>query len=321
MRIAFVGKGGSGKTTLTALFTNYLDENTENNIWLVDADLNIHIANLLGIEEVEDKKHLSSKNTQIEIKEYLKGNNQRVKSIGHFKKTTPPSKESNLIDLRDENNFLFKNFTTNLNNTYLSIVGTYQEDGIGTSCYHNNLSILENVLSHSIDKDSYIVIDMVAGIDAFAGTLHSQFDLLVLSVEPTKRSVDVYKQYRKLAAEAGVESQLFVVGNKVRNEKDKNFISINIPENKLIGFVEDSEHIRNVDQEIESLTVSNLDNGSINALKAIKSRLDKNRVSPNKRLKHLIKLHKKYVNQAYVKDRFGDLTNQIDQTFNFEDYQ
>lgn len=319
MRIAFVGKGGSGKTTLTALFTQYLERNIDNNIWLVDADLNIHIANLLNLPEVNKSKHLSSGASQTTIKKYLIGNNGKVKSLGHFKKTTPPTKDSGLIKLSDKKNFIFQNFTTSRNNIYLSIVGTYQDDGIGTSCYHNNLSILENILSHTVDRNTYIVVDMVAGIDAFAGTLHSQFDLLVLSVEPTKRSVQVFNQYRDLAEEAGVEKQLYVVANKVRNKKDEDFILNNIPEKSLIGFIEDSVHIRDVDQEAESLSIEKLNNHTQETLKSINERLKQSIVPANKRLNHLFDLHKKYVAQGYVKDRFGDLTDQIDSTFNFDD--
>ncbi len=320
MRIAFVGKGGSGKTTLTALFTQYLERNTDKNIWLVDADLNIHISNLLNLNEVNTSIHLSSGDSQMAIKEYLIGNNKRIQSLRHFKKTTPPTSSSGLIKIGEKNNFIFKNFTSNRNNIYLSVVGTYQDDGIGTSCYHNNLSILENILSHSVDNETYIVVDMVAGIDAFAGTLHSQFDLLVLSVEPTTRSVQVFNQYNDLAKEAGVEEQLYVVANKIRSKKDENFISNNIPTSSLIGFIEESEHVRDVDQDIENLSIDKISNNSIKTLRKIEQYLLRNIVCPNTRLDKLFELHRKYVAQGHVKDRFGDLNNQIDTSFKFDNH-
>lgn len=318
MRIAFVGKGGSGKTTLTSLFIQYLEKNASNNIWLVDADLNIHIANMLRLVEVSPEKHLSSSMAQTSIKEYLVGKNARVKSLGHFKKTTPPTAESGLVDLSKVDNFIFDKFAYNRGNLYFSVVGAYQGEGIGTSCYHNNLSIFENILSHSIDKDQYIVVDMVAGIDAFAGTLHSQFDLLVMSVEPTKRSVQVFEQYMKLAEEAGVLDQLYAIGNKVRGKRDIEFLRLNIPNGKLFGLVEDSEHIRNVDQEIEALSAEKIGNQSLETLSQLNNLLKSNQTSPDQRLKKLYELHERYVAQGYVKDRFGDLMNQIDDTFSFE---
>lgn len=82
------------------------------------------------------------------------------------------------------------------------VVGTYTADGIGTSCYHNNLAVLENMLSHMVDRGEVVIVDMVAGVDAFAGSLHAQFDMVVLVIEPTKRSIEVWKQYEQLAKKA-----------------------------------------------------------------------------------------------------------------------
>ena len=53
MRIAFVGKGGSGKTTLSALFAQYV--NKKYPVLAIDADLNMHLGALLGIRGVADR--------------------------------------------------------------------------------------------------------------------------------------------------------------------------------------------------------------------------------------------------------------------------
>ncbi|MBO0849661.1 MAG: AAA family ATPase, partial [Pseudonocardia sp.] len=50
MRIAFVGKGGSGKTTLAALFTRYLAE-LGLSVLAIDADINQHLGQALGLDE------------------------------------------------------------------------------------------------------------------------------------------------------------------------------------------------------------------------------------------------------------------------------
>ena len=37
------------------------------------------------------------------------------------------------------------------------------------------------------DQEAVVIVDMVAGVDAFASSLHAQFDMLLLVVESTKK--------------------------------------------------------------------------------------------------------------------------------------
>ena len=45
MKIAFVGKGGAGKTTVSSLFCLYYSKNKS--VLAIDADINMHMAELL----------------------------------------------------------------------------------------------------------------------------------------------------------------------------------------------------------------------------------------------------------------------------------
>ena len=101
----------------------------------------------------------------------------------------------------------------------LMVVGTYQGSEIGASCYHNHLAILENLLSHMDDQKAVVVVDMVAGVDAFASSLHAQFDLLLLVLEPTQKGKEVWKQYARLAQAAGVYDQLLHLGINVLTKR------------------------------------------------------------------------------------------------------
>ena len=202
----------------------------------------------------------------------------------------------------------------------LLVVGTYDSEEVGESCYHNNLAILENILSHLVDNSGVAVTDMVAGVDAFANTLHAQFDLLVLTVEPTQRGLEVFEQYRKLAEEAGVYDSLFVIGNKVRSETDEEFIKKHISAEKLIGLFKESEYMRKKNQEGDALNVDLLEEENKALLETIEKKLFS--VSPDnqKRLQKLYELHRRYVAQGFIAERYGDITDQIDETFNFDDH-
>ena len=314
MRIAFVGKGGSGKTTLSALFSQYIKE--KGPLLVVDADLNIHLPALLGFsQETSEELHISHPNTVKKIKSHLRGDNQRIKELAHFRKTTPPASGSNLVILHNPKDPILNQFSMGNPDFRLMIVGTYDTDDIGASCYHNNLAILENIISHLVDTRGNLVADMVAGVDAFANTLHSQFDMLVLVVEPTRRGLEVYAQYKKLAKEAGVADALFVIGNKVRNNADKEYLAAHIPKNQLLGFMEDSDYLRLKDQEGGALEVDRLEERNKTILKTITETLFSMKSDPDVRLKRLHDLHRRYVAQDFIRERFGDLTDHIDESF------
>jgi CO dehydrogenase maturation factor len=76
-----VGKGGSGKTTLAALFARHLShasgpsgqERGAPPVLAIDADINQHLAAALGAAEDEAVMLPSLGDHLIEIKEYLRG--------------------------------------------------------------------------------------------------------------------------------------------------------------------------------------------------------------------------------------------------------
>lgn len=316
MRIAFVGKGGSGKSTLSASFATYVSKKTTEEVAVFDADLNIHAPELLGFSGIPFDKHLSHPKVSEEIKKWLIGDND-IKNLGAFRKSTPPTRKSNIIKIESIKETPLGAYGLHRGNLSVFAVGTYQEEDIGASCYHNNLAILESVLNHTDDKNGYVIADMVAGVDSFAGTLHAQFDLTCLIVEPTMRSLEVYTKYTELATEAGVADGVRVIGNKIRNEKDKEFIKSHIPEEKIIGFFTDDEHIRDIDQDGTPLSVSKLNQNNQELLEQILNTLQAQPDNRDARLKKIWELHKKYVAQGFVKERFGDLTDQIDPAFTF----
>ncbi len=315
MKIAFVGKGGSGKTTLAGSFLAYC-ENEGKRLLAIDADLNMHLAELLGFLEPSQEKHISHPAAVERIKKYLIGENMRIASPAHFKKTTPPGKGSRLLRIGQSDPIL-DHFAKRRDNTQFVVVGTYSEEGIGMSCYHNNLGILENMLSHTPAEDAVVVVDMVAGVDAFANSLHSQFDLMVIVVEPTRRSLDVFSQYLALAREAGVADTLIAVGNKVRSDEDRVFISTAIQCEKLLGFFSESSYLEAHDRIGGPLEIEKIETENKDLLALLFAKAESNIADPDARLAMLHALHRRYVSQPFIAERFGDLSGQIDPDFSY----
>src|SRR5688572_28540794 len=95
MKVAFVGKGGSGKTTLAALFSRSLQAGGRP-VLAIDADINQHLAVALGAPESDASQLPALGNIMHLIKEYLTGDNPRVTPHTMIK-TTPPGRGSRLV--------------------------------------------------------------------------------------------------------------------------------------------------------------------------------------------------------------------------------
>ena len=318
MRIAFIGKGGAGKTSSCVLFAQYAREQGAD-VLVVDADINTHVPKLLGFEDIPREKHLSHPDASVFIRRHLAGTNPRISSPNVFRKTTPPGSGSNLLFLEQKNDPILSRYSIEHGGLRLMVVGTYHEDDIGTSCYHNHLATFENVLTHLIDDRGMLIADMVAGVDAFASTLHAQFDLMVLAVEPTWRSIEVYEQYAELARNAGCSKSLMVIGNKIRTADDEEFIESKISNDRILGYITDSEYLRKQDKEQGVLNVRHLEEANRKTLEHIYQTLLAQPFAPQERLKKIHELHKRYVAQPFIRERLGDLTNQIDGGFDLQD--
>lgn len=240
MRVAFVGKGGSGKTTLSALFSHHLARSGAP-VVAIDGDINQHLAHALGLHEGEPFTAPSLSTRTGEIKAYLRGTNPRIPSPEAMVKTTPPGRGSRLLRLLGDDE-IHAHHVQEVDGVPLMVTGAFDESDLGVACYHSKLGAVELYLNHLVDgPGEYVVVDMTAGADAFASGLFTRFDKTFLVVEPTRKSVSVYRQYRDHAAEFGIP--IAVVGNKVTGEDDLLFLKEHVGDD-LLTHCEQSSYVR-----------------------------------------------------------------------------
>ncbi|WP_169948996.1 ATP-binding protein [Microbispora sp. H11081] len=268
MRVAFVGKGGSGKTTLSSLFARYATRRGP--VVAIDADINQHLGLALGLpartksEAAGGPPPLGGMLT--EIKDYLRGDNPLIRDAASMVKTTPPGRGSRLIRLDDP---FFP--SCRVEGVSLMVTGPFEEDDLGVACYHSKLGAVELYLNHLVDgAGEYVVVDMTAGADSFASGLFTRFDLTVLVAEPTRQGVGVYRQYRDHAA--GFDVAIAVVGNKVHSPDDVAFLREHVGDDLLTWFGH-SPAIRGMEQG-RPFTLDDLEPAAHQALATLLDRLD-----------------------------------------------
>lgn len=248
MKIAFVGKGGSGKTTLSALFIRHLAA-AGRPVLAVDADINQHLGPALGLTD-DQSAALPSLGAHLPaIKEYLRGGNPLIRSAEEMIKTTPPGRGSRLLRIVEENPVYAacaRPIALDEGSVRLLATGAFTEEDLGVACYHSKVGAVELLLNHLVDgRDEYVVTDMTAGSDSFASGLFTRFDLTFLVAEPTRKGISVYRQYRDYAQDFGV--RLRVVGNKVQSQDDLDFLRREVGEDLLTSFGH-SDWVRRLEQ-------------------------------------------------------------------------
>jgi CO dehydrogenase maturation factor len=244
VKVAFVGKGGAGKTTLAALFSRYLASHGRT-VLALDADINQNLAQALGASAEAAERWPTLGDALDEIKDYLRGENPRIGSVASMVKTTPPGRGSRLLRIQEENPIWYRSVRA-IDGVRLAVTGGFAESDLGVACYHSKVGAVELILNHLVDEpDEYAVVDMTAGADAFASGLFTRFDRTFVVCEPTVRGVGVYRQYVDYARDH--EVAVSVIGNKVGGPADEEFLRAHVGSDLLacLGF---SPYVRSAEQ-------------------------------------------------------------------------
>ncbi|MFF3328000.1 ATP-binding protein [Streptomyces sp. NPDC002888] len=311
MRVAFVGKGGSGKTTLSALFSRRLAHSGAP-VLAIDGDINQHLAEAL--DPADGTFTAPPLATRLgEIKDFLRGSNPRIASREAMIKTTPPGRGSRLLrPLGDDE--LHARHVQRVGGVPLMVTGEFDESDLGVACYHSKLGAVELYLSHLVDgPGEYVVVDMTAGADAFASGLFTRFDLTVLVAEPTRKGVSVYRQYRDHAQEFGIP--LAVVGNKVTGEDDLLFLKEEVGDDLLTHLVH-SPWVRSAEQGRTTTTsVDSLEPHNRHALNVLREAVDARPKDWTTLHRHAVDFHLRNAH-AWADAATGlDLAAQVDPDF------
>jgi CO dehydrogenase maturation factor len=219
MKIAITGKGGVGKTTLSALMAQaYADMDRQ--VLAVDADPSPCLAGALGFPpELREKLHpIAEMDTLIEER-----TGARPGTLGGFFTINP-----RVDDIPDR-------FSVTHRKVRLLEMGSVDIGGSGCICPES--AMLKTLFTHLLfRKDEILILDMYAGVEHLGRATVDFVDAMLVVVEPTRRSLGTAAQIKKLAADIGL-TRLWLVGNKVRNELEAKFLQEETPSLPVLGFL------------------------------------------------------------------------------------
>lgn len=227
MKIAVSGKGGVGKTMFVSLLSIVFAKSGYSVI-AIDADPNVNLADSFGFPDSEKIVPLSKMDDLIEER-----TGARPGQMAPYFKLNPK-----VDDLPERCSLKYDGIR-------IMVMGPIKAAGSG--CYCPEGALLEALVAHLLLKaDDMVILDMEAGIEHLTRGTAKGVDKLIIVVEPTKKSVLTGYRVRDLALEIGLQS-IGIVANKIRNQKEKDFLISSMPGFQFLGFIPYDEGIAEAD--------------------------------------------------------------------------
>jgi CO dehydrogenase maturation factor len=235
MKFAVTGKGGTGKTTIAGILA-HLFAMDGYHVLAVDADPDANLASAIGFPE-DDADSITpiSKQTQL----VTERTGAKPRQFGQLFKMNP-----RVSDIPDK-------FCLEHKGIKLLVLGAVQKGGAGCACPENVL--LRNLLSEIILKrDEVVIVDMEAGIEHLGRATASAIDKMLIVVEPGSRSIATAQMIMKLGEDIGLRD-FGIVGNKIRMDRQKEWIKKQCESLPILGLIPYSDTIQDSDLNRKSL--------------------------------------------------------------------
>ncbi len=228
MKIAISGKGGVGKTLIAALMSRLIAESGYSVI-AIDADPDANLGASLGFTQAGNIVPISEMKELIAERTGVKEDEAPI-----FYKLNPQ-----VADIPDR-------YALKQDGIALMVMGRVKKGGAGCYCPEN--AFLQALMTHLLlSSNEVVIMDMAAGIEHLSRGTARMVDRLIIVVEPTGQSVATAERIRTLAQDLGIKS-IAVIGNKVRGDKDKDFLRLSLTGFDLLGFIPYDERIAEAEQ-------------------------------------------------------------------------
>jgi CO dehydrogenase maturation factor len=192
--IAITGKGGTGKTAVTAMLIRHLIKNSgkKGRILAIDADPDANLADALGVKA--------------------------GKTIGDMREFVQESRFTASPDTDKQALFEAKVFEILLEEDGYDLLVMGKPEGSGCYCYVNNL--LRAIMDKTSADYDLIVIDSPAGLEHFSRKIFPDLDDLIVVTDESRRGLKTGERIRDIAGEMGLKyKNLYVIVNKITTDR------------------------------------------------------------------------------------------------------
>ncbi|MGD2200656.1 MAG: AAA family ATPase [Candidatus Bathyarchaeota archaeon] len=241
--VSISGKGGTGKTTLTALLLKWLIKNTEEIPLVVDADPSTNLPDVLGLELSRTVGQTSK-----ELKDKIEAG-----------ALSPSLSKSDIL----EGNV----FQTLVEEERFDLLAMGRSEGEGCYCFVNN--ILTRILDTLTKNYTVTLLDMEAGLEHLSRRTDRDVDAMIVVTDPSKMGFETARRVKELVEEVHIDvKDIYLVGNRFPPEMedvlqenadeigmtyggllpvDQNVMSFNLTGKPLLDLPEDSPAFKAVE--------------------------------------------------------------------------
>jgi len=229
MKLAIVGKGGAGKTTLAAGLAVRLAEQRRA-VVAVDADPDGNLPAALGVALERVPEPIARMRDLI-----LERTEAKSGGVGLMFKLNP-----RVDDLPER-------FSVDAGGIKLLVLGTVDLGGKGCMCPEG--AVLKALMQHLLLRvEDDVILDMEAGLEHMGRASARGVDAMIAVVEPGMRSVQTATRIDRLARDIGVR-RTFVVANKIRAEHEVNRLNAALAGQTILGVLPYSAALAQADLE------------------------------------------------------------------------
>ena len=243
--IAVAGKGGVGKTSLSATIVRCLVEKyPDKKILAIDADPAVGLSTALGIDV---KLTIDDIRKEIIASVDEKDTRTAIELLGEAK---------------------YRIFDALVETDGYSFIAVGRPETAGCYCKIN--SYLKEVISILSNEFDYVVIDGEAGIEQINRRVMEKVTHLLLITDPSKKGCQVINTIKSVADELVMYEKIGVIVNRMADESLKDYINTNgIP---VLSYIEDDKNLSVFDIKGENIFNLPAESNVVNGVKQSKGR-------------------------------------------------